>query len=248
MKLKFENVFVVFGLSLICLSQVHARSVNEAQEFDQIKEITVYPVETSVFDEEMIESLKVSSINEDGETPTPTPPDAIEKTGKVIQLGKDLVALGEDIYKLVTKGRPNLSTTYAPISVIPKVDGQPVDVMSTEGWSEPQKQTYEVIYTNYYNVNVVKFRFSVIFSANGSYNGKGAYITGAQIVPDMAHALFGYDFSATLKLGGIQNLGTRENPIAGATLIMEHSVNTLIKASMMTTTIFITGKGKIKQF
>lgn len=246
MKLKFENVFVIFGLSFICLSQVHARPVDEAQEFDQIKEISVYPVEASVIDEELIESLKVSSIDEEGETPPK--PDAIEKAGKIIQLGKDLVALGEDVYKLVTKGRPNLSTTYAPISVVPKVDGQPADVMSLEGWSEPQKQTYEVVYTNYYNMNVVTFRFSVIFSANGSYNGKGAYITAAQIVPEMAHALFAYDFSATLKLGGIQNLGTRENPIAGATLIMEHSVNTLVKASMMTTTIFITGKGKIKQF
>ncbi|WP_375211427.1 hypothetical protein, partial [Hyphococcus sp.] len=55
-----------------------------------------------------------------------------------------LVALGEDIYKLVVKGRPVNSTQYAPISVIPKINNEPVDVMDTENWRLPVQKTFKI--------------------------------------------------------------------------------------------------------
>jgi hypothetical protein len=171
----------------------------------------------------------------------------IEQAGKVIDVAKDLVALGEDIYRLVTKGRPSNITKYDPISVIPKVNGQPVDIMATENWKMPVKKTYQVVYKNFYGFDVVTFRYSILFSYGGSYEGKGAYITAAQIIPESVSTLFGYDFTATMKLGGIQNRGSRTNPVAAATLLMEHTVRTVLKAEVATAPYFITGKGFIKK-
>lgn len=74
-----------------------------------------------------------------------------------------------------------------------------------------------------------------------------AYITAAQIVPASITALWGYTFSATMKLGGMQNHGTKENPIAGAILAMEYTVETVMKASLETDTYHITGQGGFKQ-
>lgn len=170
-----------------------------------------------------------------------------ENAGKIIGLGRELVALGEDIYRLVQKGKPVNKTSYAPISVVPKTANGYVDILDTEGWRMPTKATYQVTYTNLYGMDVVKFRYSVIFSYGGSYMGKGAYITAAQIVPESIETLFGYTFTASMKLGGIQNHGTKENPVAGAILAMEHTVETVIKASLETSSFHITGRGGFKQ-
>jgi hypothetical protein len=173
--------------------------------------------------------------------------DPIDQTARVIKVAKDLVALGEDVYQLVQKGRPTNVIKYSPISVIPKVDGEPVDVFATENWKTPRKYTFEAAYENLFGMEVIKFRYSVIYSYGGTYDGRGAYLTAAQIVPEYAHALFGYDFTATMKLGGIQNNGTRSNPVAAATLLMEYTVSTVIKTSFEVDTFHITGQGGFKK-
>jgi hypothetical protein len=167
--------------------------------------------------------------------------------GKIIQWGKELVALGEDIYRLVDKGRPVVKTSYAPISVIPKSGREAVDIFDTENWKMPSKATYEIVYTNLYGIEVVKYRYSVIFTYGGTYQGKGAYLTAAQIIPVSVDVLWGYSFSATMKLSGIQNHGTKENPVAGAILAMEYSVETIVKSSLETDSYHITGRGGFKQ-
>lgn len=171
----------------------------------------------------------------------------IENVGSVIAIGRDLVALGESIYRLVIKGKPTTKTTYAPISVVPKVNGEPADIFETEGWSAPVKRTYEIKYRNLYDVVVVHFQFSVIYSYNGKYNGTGAYLTAVQVIPEYVRTLFGFDFEATMKLGGIQNQGTRNNPIAGATVMIEYVTSSVMNSITRVTSFFITGKGQLKK-
>lgn len=171
----------------------------------------------------------------------------IESAGKVIGVAKDLVALGESVYTLVSKGKPTFTGSFAPISVLPKVNGQPVDILDTEAWSAPVKRTYAVNMKNYYNVNVVSFRYSVFYAHSGSYDGKGAYITAAQIQPDYVNVLWGFDFTATMKLTGIVNQGTRENPIAGAKLVMEYTTSNILNSRTQVDSFFINGRGGFKK-
>ena len=167
--------------------------------------------------------------------------------GNVITTARDLVALGEDIYRLIIKGKPTITTTYAPISVIPKVNGQPVDLLETENWQAPKKRTFVVVYKNVYAMEVVKFRYSVIYSYRGKYNNRGAYLTAVQVIPESIRTLFGFDFTATMKVGGIQNQGTRQNPIAGVTLLMEYTTSSLLVTQNKVDTFFITGVGDFKK-
>lgn len=171
----------------------------------------------------------------------------VGRVGKVIAVGRDLVALGQDIYNLVQKGKPTVKTNYAPISIMPKAADTTDLLMETENWKMPRKVSYEISFYNMYKMEVVKFRYSVFFSYGGSFQGKGAYITAAQIIPEFVSTLFGFDFTATLKLAGFQNIGTRANPVAGATLLMEYTASSLIKAITKVDTFFITGQGKIKR-
>lgn len=174
-------------------------------------------------------------------------PDPIGDAGRIIYIARDLVALGEDVYRLIDKGRPHNVTDYAPISVVPRINGKPADVFETEGWKMPVKRTFSVKFRNLYNAVVVDYRYSVMYSYGGHFNGAGAYLTAVQIIPEYVKTLFGFDFTATMKLGGVQNLGSRNNPVAGATLLMEYTISNIVNAINRTDSYFVTGQGGFKK-
>lgn len=221
------------------------------EDYLTVKSVTVTRVKTDAFNQEVSEVLTEHGIeqysvrdlpgvpNKSGQAPT-------ANVGKILAIGKDLVALGESIYSLVQKGKPSNKTTYAPISILPRVNGQNVDIFDTENWKMPAKATYVITYKNLYGMEVVKFRYSIIFSYGGTYNGTGAYITAAQIVPESVNTSFGYDFSATMKMGGMSNLGTKANPLAGVILSMQYTVETVMQANLETASYHVTGKGGFK--
>jgi hypothetical protein len=242
MKLKFKGM-AFLTILILASSLAQAQGEREAvslvsPDFYQITEIKFE--EVSSFNEVEFEKdydpyFKVKELN-----------NPIENIGRVIAIGKDLVALGESVYQLVLKGKPVVKTSYAPISVLPKVNGGPADLFETEGWTAPVKRTYQIKYNNLYGATVVHFMFSVIYSYNGSLDGKGAYLTAVQIVPEYVKSLWGWEFTATMKLGGLQNMGTKANPVAGATIMIEYTASSLLETIQRTNSFFLTGKGQLK--
>lgn len=174
--------------------------------------------------------------------------DPIERVGRVIAIARDIVALGESVYNLVERNKPSNKTEYAPIMVVPREGNQAADILDTEGWTAPVKRTYRVTYQNTYNIDVVDFTYAVMYSYKGSYNGTGAYLAGVQIVPTNVRTLWGFNFSATMKLGGIVNQGSRANPVAGATIIMEYNVSSLLVSQTVAQSFFINGRGGFKKY
>lgn len=237
----------LFALGLIMSISAHASLTAEQElELNQtISKVEVKEIPAKAFTDKEIFALQEAFSTQKMVMDQVNP---LDQAGKVITMGKDLVALGESVYQLVIKGKPTNTTKYAPISVIPKVGTEPVDIFETENWKMPVKKTFEVTYTNIYGIKVIKFRYSVIFSYGGTYNGKGAYLTAAQVIPEYADTMFGFDFTATMKLGGIQNQGKRDNPIAGATLLMEYSAQSVMKVITRVDTFFITGRGGFKKY
>jgi hypothetical protein len=174
--------------------------------------------------------------------------DAVQDAGKIISSIKDLVALGEDIYKLITKGRPNITTDYAPISVLPKdKEGKPVDIMELENWSMPVVKKVRTSFKNSWGNEMAVFEYSLVFSHSGSYEGNGAFITAAQIVPSRIQLRWGYDFESTMKLTGIQNHGSRVSPVAGAILGVKYRLLSMLQAIETNDTFHLTGKGDIRK-
>jgi hypothetical protein len=243
-----KNFRILLVLSVLGVSSAFA----EDPDYLTIDSVKISKIHHDVLNQEVSETILEKEMEREALLELPGMPNksgqvSTANVGKVIGIAKELVALGEDIYKLVQKGKPVNKTSYAPISVIPRAGGASVDIFETENWKMPKRTTYEIIYENVYGMEVVKFRYSVIFTYGGTYQGKGAYITAAQIVPDSITTLWGYTFSATMKLNGIQNHGTKADPIAGAILAMEYTVETVIKASLETDSYHITGRGAFKQ-
>lgn len=241
--------YLALGL-LVSLSTLSAYATDLAADANYltVDKMTVNLVKKDVLGVELREKIYQRSYTELPQIPDQDgKPSVTDEAGKIIGVARDLVALGEDVYNLVIKGKPNIATDYAPISVVPKVNGQPADILETENWQIPKSVTYELVYENLYGMDVVTFRYSVIYSYGGSYNRKGKYLTAVQVIPEQVSVLFGYDFSAKMKLGGIANHGTRDNPLAGATLLLEHEIKTIVKANLETSAFQVIGNGGFKK-
>jgi hypothetical protein len=182
--------------------------------------------------------------------PKPTLENQLEKTGKVIQVARDLVALGESIYELAKKGKPTNITEYAPISVVPRdpISKEYADVFDLENFSMPIEKSYVAKVKNGLNKEVVTFSYKVIYSYGGSYNGRGKYLTNVIIVPGAIRTSFGWDFNASMKLSGIMNHGTKLDPVAGVMVTVKYQMNSWSSAYERNDTIHLTGRGELKTF
>jgi hypothetical protein len=245
MGLKLKGLVLVLAMGGVSLVRAETNEgVYDPQKYYSISSVSVSEIKKETLmspeyaDELYEKDFQVQNV----------PGDPIERVGRVISIARDLVALGEDIYRLVIKGKPTNVTSYAPISVVPRVNGEIVDILDTERWTAPVKRTYQVVYKNLYSVEVVVFRYSVLYSYNGSYNGKGAYLAAVQIIPESVKTLFGFDFTATMKLGGIVNQGTKADPVAAATLLMEYTISSVMNAYNKVDTFFVTGRGGFKRY
>lgn len=172
----------------------------------------------------------------------------LEKTGKIISVARDMVALGEAIYELVKKGKPSNVTEYAPISVVPRdpVTKEIADIFDLEGFSMPVEKSYVAKIKNGLGKEVVTFSYKVLYSYGGSYNGTGKYLTSVIIVPQSVKTTFGWDFNATMKLSGMMNHGTKADPVAGVMLTIKYQMNSWSAAFERNDTVHITGRGEFK--
>lgn len=203
-------------------------------------------------------SLSILSIDEGnttsgsggGETREERKPIDLERVGKVIQLSRDMVALGEVAYTLVQKGKPKNTTEYAAISVVPR-DPETKEFVSPfdlEGFSLPLERSFRTSIKNANGKEVVRFDYQIIYSYGGSYNGSGNYLTGVMIVPKNIETSWGWEFDASMKLHSMMNHGTVDNHIAGAMVTIKYNVSGWTKSVERNDTIHVTGTGHLRSY
>lgn len=207
-------------------------------------------------------SLEVSNVSSTKQvTPVPTPPpsstfnDRMTQFGGVITVAKDVVALGEAIYALVEKGRPKVTTEYAPISILPRDPSNTitdpalkyaVDPFDMEGFSFPVEKMITAKIKSPVGKPAVEFKYKVIYSYGGSYNGVGKYLTGINIIPASVNVGHGWTLNSTMKLTGMMNHGTRANPVVGAMITVKYTMTSMTQAFERNDTIYISGDGSMK--
>ena len=169
--------------------------------------------------------------------------------GEVIAIAKEIVALGEQVYTLVQKGKPSNTTSFTPINIVPKdpISKEIVDPLDMENCSFPvQKKFATKMMTG--GVEVVRFEYMVLYTYNCSYNGTGKYIQNAIVQPVSVKTGYGWDFNASMKLQGITNHGTKAQPVVGAILTIKYSMNSWRMAFERNDTVHISGNGELKIF
>lgn len=168
--------------------------------------------------------------------------------GQIIMVVDQLLALGKKIWPIIEAGRPVVNSNFAPaISVLPRVEGassNEIAFYEMENWSAPRQQSYKVAYKNGWGSEVISFVYTVAFQYNGSYQGKGRYITGLDVRASQISVSWGFEFNADSVLVNIANLGSKDSPVASATVRINYSAKSILRTIQTSESFHVNGNGQ----
>ena len=239
--MKFIITLALFTLTLSSFASVDVYS----DSYNTIKSVEMVEVVTDVFGNE-VEQKMISN-------PFQTPKSQLRSTkglGEVIMATKEIIALGKEIYKIIEAGKPVVTIgENKPLSVLPRDEkGNYIDAFDLERWQMPKARKYRVIAKNGFGMKTISFDFMLIFTYGGQYNGKGAYITGAEVASVDVNVAWGYELDARFKVQSIFNQGTKSNPIAAAVLQIDYKISTVLKESRSSRKFMINGLGQTQSY
>lgn len=161
-----------------------------------------------------------------------------------------LIAIGKKIWPIIEAGRPVISTTgiVPSLSVLPHIEGNPAksELYEMAGWSIPKARSFRVSYKNFFNSEVIGFTYTVFFQYNGSYKGKGKYLTSLKVQASEVYAAWGFDFDAASELINVANVGTDENPVASAIIQVSYKAKGKLNEARNAQSFYVDGNGEMQ--
>ncbi|CAF1393209.1 unnamed protein product [Adineta steineri] len=114
----------------------------------------------------------------------------------------------------------DVQTSYG--NVIPSHITDPFELQS---WtSPPASHSFTVNVYNRLKQRVLQFTYALQFTYGGSLDGKGAYLDRVTIIPSRISVSWGFVFNASVQIASVQNVGTREDPIAAAHVELHYRI------------------------
>ena len=153
-----------------------------------------------------------------------------------------IINIGKKIWNIVEAGKPVVDLKMDTANALPMGVTCWSDM---SGWSMPNSKVYNVEYTNGFGMSVVNFAYRVTFTAKGSVNGVGQYITNATFMPANVHVAWGYSFAASAEVPSVFNQGTKESPLAGMQMNMKWNVSTVVVNNTQSESYFVSGDNNL---
>jgi len=151
-----------------------------------------------------------------------------------------LILLGQKIWKIVEAGKPVSNFAAQRADVLPQGIAQ---WQSLAGWQVPMSKRYERVIKNKWGVDVVTFRYRIIYNYGGNLNGKGAYLMGVTVYPEIVDVAWGWSFDATVSIPTITNAGTTQSPTAAAELLISSRIRTPLTSLDNSESYYVRGDG-----
>jgi hypothetical protein len=236
---------LITSLALSISLQAFASPINfNESNMNEINQIEVYEVNE---DNNLVE-LPKGDLSELAAFPRKRPIKA--GIGDTIMIGRQLIAFGKEIYKIIEAGKPVVTIgETTPVSVLPKNElGVNINAFDLENWKMPKAKKYRVIAKNGFGSTMISFEFMLIFSYGGSYEGAGAYIAGAEVSATEVQVGWGYNLDANFKVQSIVNQGTKESPVAAAVLQIGYTMKTVLKETKSVKKFMINGNGQVRAY
>ncbi len=156
-----------------------------------------------------------------------------------------LIAVGEKVISIIDAGKPVVTNKPLIVSVLPKTNDKDFAFSEMTNWSLPKTALFKVAYRNGWGSEVVTFNYSVSFQYNGNYNGKGKYLHGIRVTAKNINVSWGFDLSANSELLAISNIGSKENPVAAATVEINYTIKNQLKSISTAESFFMDGQGNL---
>ena len=157
-----------------------------------------------------------------------------------------IINIGLKIWKIIVDNKPvvDVRTQYA--TALPK---GAIGWDSMASWQPPKGVIYGFSAKNAYGVTVLNVRYQVLRTYDGSYQGKGKYLTAVTVEPLLVEVAWGYKFTleAAVPDTSVVNVGTTENPVAAMLAQLAWRVQTPIKDSQGKGIYYLQGDGLFKE-
>ncbi|MCO4793907.1 MAG: hypothetical protein KC493_09350 [Bacteriovoracaceae bacterium] len=232
-----KNIFVTLSLFLICVSANASEEKSLEEMYYTVEKIKI--TEISSNDKDRIEDeidIDATTIEDKEEV----------DDGLITMVGDGMLAYGRRIWNIVTAGAPTSTSSHVtPVSVIPDVNGTATAMYQMENWSIPKMRKFKVEYKNLMGISVVSFTYGVTYQAGGSFKGKGKYLTGINIDASNISVLWGFGFNATSSLVAISNMGSKENPVAAATMKINYELTSPFRNIKNSKSFHIVGDNRL---
>jgi hypothetical protein len=177
----------------------------------------------------------------------------VEKAGikDVVMIVDSIIAIGKKVWPIIEAGKPVVNVNMGQgISVLPFKGEDQIDAVffDMERWSAPKAKSYTVSYKNGFGSSVISFTYTVMFQYGGTYEGKGKYLAGINVVAQDVHVSWGFQFDATSELIQISNHGTKEDRVAGATFKIKYSAKSFLKEIRNEDSFHVMGNGQLIKY
>ncbi|NBV50397.1 hypothetical protein EBR78_04155 [bacterium] len=148
--------------------------------------------------------------------------DEVDAAGVLVD---KIVNLGKKFWAVIESGRPvvNVNTQYA--------NALPTGVRASEleGFSQLQFKSFRHQGVNFYGVTVYDVTYTLAHRYGGKYQGQGAYIESATVLPQEVYVAWGYKVNLEVAEVSTVNLGSRENPVASIAMETRFRVQTVLQ-------------------
>jgi hypothetical protein len=154
-----------------------------------------------------------------------------------------IINIGKKVWAIMEAGRPVVNVKTYTANALPAGLTCWSDLT---GWSVPQSKVYQVTYENGFGMDVVTFDYRVGFTAGGSLNGQGKYLTNATINPPKINVSWGFNLDAQAEVPSVFNTGTKEAPVAGMQMLMKWQVKSVVSHVEQAENFYIGGDNSLK--
>jgi hypothetical protein len=136
-----------------------------------------------------------------------------------------VVNLGKKMWTVVENGRPVVNVRSAYANALPSG----VRAEDLENFSSLQFRSFRHYGVNLYGVTVYDVTYTLAHRFGGQFNGQGAYIESATVLPQNVEVLWGYNVNLNVEQVSAVNLGTKGNPVASLAMETALTVKTVMK-------------------
>lgn len=223
---------------------VQVARATESQSYFQIAQVTVKEVPTDLTNEVYAVKALMRTC-ERSNTAGDVHPSIFLHSGLTDLFGwGDIINLGLKLWSIVQEGEPvaNVQTSYA--TALPRGVSCWMDM---ENWRAPEIKTFQVQYYNLLGMNVVDFTYSLVAVSGGQYQGRGAYIAHATVVPVHLSVLWGFGVDASATVHVVFNTGTQTDPVAAMQVQVGWSVKSIFTSEQRTAMYYLNGQGLIQE-
>lgn len=151
-----------------------------------------------------------------------------------------IILLGKKVWNIVEAGKPVANFTSARADLLP----QGITTwQQLGGWQVPVSRRYERKIQNKFGASVVHFRYRIIYTWGGNLNGKGLYLMGITVYPEIVDVAWGWKFDAKASIPTVANAGSSAFPTAAAEVLISSQIRTPLTHLDNTESYYVRGDG-----